>query len=136
MKLTVDANILFGCLIKEGKTRKLWFNPELQLFAPKFILTEFLKYRKMVERKSGLNAEKFDKLLELVVSQVKLINSRELKPYIPAVASLVIDDKDWLYLACALKEDTAIWSNDNGFRGQKRVNIFATSELMQMVGTL
>lgn len=45
MKLVVDANILFSCLIKEGKTIELFLNPFLKLYAPEFILREFEKYK-------------------------------------------------------------------------------------------
>ncbi|MBI2598068.1 MAG: hypothetical protein HYW50_02635 [Candidatus Diapherotrites archaeon] len=55
MKTTSDANILFSALIKEGLTRKIWFNPELELFSPKFLLLEFKKYSNYLNKKSGLN---------------------------------------------------------------------------------
>lgn len=136
MKATVDANILFASLVKEGTTRKIWFNPGLRLFAPEFIIVEFLKYKKTIERKSGLGAGEFRRLLELAVSQIHLIPDRDLKPYLSAAASLSDDAKDWLYLACALKEDSPLWTNDNGFRKQKRVKTRTTEEMVKGIGQL
>lgn len=133
MKATVDANILFACLIKGNLTRKLWFNPELHLFAPSFIIDEFLKYRKEIEKKSRLPEDEFNRLLGLVLSQITLVPDSELKPFIPAAASLTKDDKDWLYLACALKENTIIWSNDKEFKRQKRVETKTTAEMMETI---
>ncbi len=45
MKLVVDANILFSALLRKGLTRHLWFHPEVQLFAPEFILNEALSHQ-------------------------------------------------------------------------------------------
>ncbi len=136
MKVTVDANILFACLIKNGCTRRIWFNPELRLFAPKFIVVEFLKYGKTVERKSSGKEADFKKLLNLVLAQVELVPDSELKPYMPAAASLLKDPKDWLYLACALKEDTVVWSNDKEFKNQNRIKVKTTAEMEKTVGIL
>jgi len=136
MKATVDANILFACLIQEGQTRKLWFNPELRLFAPEFIVAEFLKYRKTIERKYGGKPQDFRKLMATVLEQVELVPDAELKPYLPAAASLTKDEKDWLYFACALKENTIIWSNDKEFRKQHRIKAKTTAEMAIEIGTL
>jgi predicted nucleic acid-binding protein len=136
MKATVDANILFACLIKEGKTRELWFNPELELVAPGFIITEYLKYRKTIQTKSGQTEDEFQKFSSLIITQLTLIPDKELYPYLPAAASLSDDDKDWLYLACAICKDTVLWSNDVGFRNQKRVKVLATAEMVKQVGML
>ena len=136
MKVTVDANILFACLISDGETRRLWFHPELKLFAPKFIFAEFFKYRKLLEKKFGFPKEDFERLLNLAISQVELIPDFELNPFLPASIFLIDDPKDWLYLACALKEDTLIWSNDKGFKRQKRVKTKTTTEMIDELGTL
>ncbi len=131
MKITVDANILFACLIREGQTRKMWFNPELQLFAPSFIIVEFLKYKKLIQKKFGSKEKEFDRLVELVLNQINFVSDDELKPFLPAAVFLLEDSKDWLYLACALKEDTIVWSNDKGFKKQKRVGVKTTSEMIE-----
>ncbi|MDO8538215.1 MAG: PIN domain-containing protein [archaeon] len=136
MKVTVDANILFACLITDGVTRRIWFNPEISLFAPRFILNEFLKYKQEIVKKFKGTEKEFDQLLEKALLQVKLVSDEDLKPFIPAVKTLIADEKDWLYLACALKEDTIIWSNDNDLKKQSRIKVKTTQELIEEVGTL
>lgn len=136
MKVTVDANVLFACLLKDGQTRRLWFNPELELFAPKFIITEFLKYNWKFWKKFGGSPADFKKLLDLVISQVQLIPDPELVPFLSAAASLSNDSKDWLYLASSLKEDTIIWSNDDELKKQTRVKIMTTKEMTEKFGVL
>ncbi len=136
MKVTVDANILFACLIKDSATRKLFFNPALSLYAPEYIADELLKHILEIRGKSGLSEEELSRLILKVFGQVTIVPDKDLKPFLPAAASLIKDSGDWLYLSCALYEDTAIWSNDNDFAPQRRVKIFTTKELMAVVGSL
>lgn len=136
MNVTVDANILFAALLKDSATRKLWFNPELALFAPVFMLVEFNKYQSDLKGKYGGTAGDFESLCNKILSQVKFITDEELKPFLPAAATLSSDSKDWLYFACALKEDTIIWSQDKEMKKQHRIQVKTTTELMHEVGSL
>lgn len=136
MKVTVDANILFSSLIKDSITRKLFFNPVLVLFAPEYLKVEFVTHMIELKHKSGMEDEKLIEMVEKAFSQINFISDNDLKPFLPAAASLVKDSKDWMYISCALSKDTAIWSNDKGFKIQKRVRVLTTSELTQVMGVL
>jgi len=136
MDMTVDANILFACLIKDSDTRKLFFSPRFDLYAPAFVLTELQKYFPIIKKKSGLNESDFSNLVARILVQVTIINDSELSPFVVAAASLIKDKKDWLYLACALYKNTVIWSNDKGFKSQSRVRIFTTEEMLKETGYL
>jgi predicted nucleic acid-binding protein len=136
MKVTVDANILFACLIKDSTTRKLFFNPALSLFAPESIVAEFARHLVEIRKKSGLKDEELYRLVDSVLSQLVLVPDTDLKPFIPAAASLVNDPKDWLYISCALYKNTIIWSHDLDLSTQKRISIISTKELMDIIGSL
>ena len=136
MRVTIDANILFACLIKDSTTRKLFFNPALFLFAPKFIVDEFVFHIKEIEEKSRLKEDELYRLISKVLGQLTLVSDKNLKPFLPAAASLVDDPKDWLYISCALRENTAIWSHDSDFSMQKRIKVITTKEILSMVGSL
>ena len=136
MKVTVDANILFSALLKKSLTRRIWFVPEVRLFAPRFLLREFQKYASHLEKKYQGTVEEFQSLCEKLLGQVVFVQDEELKPYMPAAASLSNDPKDWLYLACALKEDTIIWSDDKEFKKQARIETKTTQEMKEEVGLL
>lgn len=136
MRATIDANILFSTLIRKGLTRKIWFGPEMNLYAPRFLLVEFQKYHGFLQKKFRGTDEEFKLLSQKLLSQVKFVPDQELNPFLPAAASLIKDPKDWLYLACALKEDTVIWSNDKGFKKQGRIKIFSTTEMKEETGAL
>lgn len=136
MRVTVDANVLFACLIRNSTTRQLFFNPALALFAPEFIIDELILHVLEIREKSGLNDEELSRLIGKVLGQVTFVPDKALKPFLPAAASLVSDPKDWLYLSCALREDTAIWSHDGDFVPQRRIRVLTTKELLAMVGSL
>ena len=136
MKVTVDANILFSAVIMKGNTRMIWFNLGLELYSPIFIFDEFQKYRNYLFEKSKLNTEEFLSVSNKIFSRTTFVSDENLKPFMPAAASLVSDEKDWLYVACALKEDTAIWSNDKGFKNQRRIKVYTTTEMIKEFGLL
>lgn len=134
MKLVADANVLFSALLKKGLSRRLWFHPEVQLFAPAFLARETAGKRRELLKKYGGSAEEFDRLLFLLLRQVSLVSDDELAPYLPAAASLSSDSKDWLCLACALRCDSAIWTHDKEFQKQSRVGVLTTAELAVRLG--
>lgn len=136
MKVTVDANILFAGLMKDSTTRRLLFNPALTLFAPEFIVDELVRHVLEIKGKSGLADEDLLNLIGKVFSQIILVKDKDLTPFLPAAASLIADPKDWLYLSCALCEDTVIWSNDGHFEPQKRVKVLKTKDILDAVGVL
>ncbi len=136
MRATVDANVLFACLIKDSATRRLFLNPILTLFAPEFLKDELAAHIIEIRDKSGMNDGELLHMVEKVFAQVIFVPDKELKPFLPAAASLIADQKDWLYFACALREDTLIWSNDNDFSFQNRVKVLTTRELMASIGSL
>ena len=136
MKVSVDANILFACLMKDADTRRLWFNADLQLFAPQFIVHEFLNHKKEMLQKSKNTSEEFDQLLEKVLAQLTLVSDGELKSYLLPISTLEVEEKDWVYLACALKENTILWSQDIALKNQRRIIVKNTHEMLKEFGGL
>ena len=136
MKVTVDANVLFACLIKDSVTRRLFFNPTMSIFAPAFIIDEYIKYAQELQKKSKLPEWDFLQLVNDVLGQVSVVPNESLKLFLPAAEFLISDSKDWLYIACALSEDTVIWSNDLGFKSQSRIKVFTTKELIDQLSLL
>lgn len=134
MKVSVDANILFACLVRNSETRRLWFNSDFSLYAPQFIIYEFLNHQKEMLGKSRNTPAEFEELLEKVLVQLTLVSDEELKPYILPVSTLGVEEKDWVYFACALKENSILWSQDAEFKKQKRIIVKNTKELLEEFG--
>jgi predicted nucleic acid-binding protein len=131
MRVTIDANILVAALIKGGNTRKLITSSELTIFAPAFIFVEIMKYKKEIIKKSKGSEDDFNYLFAILLKNIKIVDEKELLPFVPAAKTLISDTKDILYFASALHKDTILWSNDKEFKKQKRVKTFTTEEMIK-----
>ncbi|MBI4360235.1 hypothetical protein HY572_00500 [Candidatus Micrarchaeota archaeon] len=136
MRLTVDANVFFAALIRSGLSRRILFHPDLDLSSPYFLLDEVRKYRSVLLAKSRLPEAEFDDAMALFLSQIELVPKNAVLPYVPAASQLVVDPKDWPYLACALAKDSEILSNDPHLHAQKRVTVYSVNQLAKTLSLI
>lgn len=137
MKLVVDANILFAALIKEGSTAELLISDKLQLFAPEFLFTEFVKYEELILKKTHRSREEFNQFLDLLKEQITIIPKKEIIPFINKAEKISPDTKDIVYLALAFALKSNIWSNDKRLKqGQEKITILSTEELIEKTDLL
>jgi predicted nucleic acid-binding protein len=133
--LVVDANILFASLIKDSLTAELLLSDKLSLFAPEFLLDEFLKYEQYILEKTNRSKEDFNHFLTILREEIKIIPQKNIKPFIQKAEKFSPDPKDTVYLACALAIDSKIWSNDKKLKeDQKQIEVITTEELIHKVG--
>lgn len=76
MKVVIDTNILFSALLSESnKFSDLIFkNPQIQFFAPKFILEELNSLETKLEKYTSLNKTKRNQLSEKLFQNITLID--------------------------------------------------------------
>lgn len=81
MELVLDANILFSALIRSGATRELMLINGIHLYAPEFIVSEFLKYLELIASKTGLECTELVSLMREILNRadVKIVPASELK---------------------------------------------------------
>jgi len=135
MRLVADANVFFSAFIKTGLTRKLWFDARIELFAPRFIVEEFIAHASEITHKSGLNTDDSAVLFDLLIHKMKFVEESELLHYASAAKHLVCDEDDEAYVACALAANTDIWSHDRHLK-QPRIRVWKTAELAKQLGYL
>lgn len=70
MDLVVDANILFAALIRNNKTAELLLKDKFHLFAPEYLLEEFVEHKEEIIRKSDRPREEFNKFLEILKKRI------------------------------------------------------------------
>ena len=63
MELVIDANVLFSALINNSLTTELLFEPTLKLYAPEFLIEEFMKYEELILKKMDKPREKYIEIL-------------------------------------------------------------------------
>ena len=66
MDLVVDANVLVAGLIKNGITRELLLNNELNLYTSDFIFIEFFKHIKELAKRAEMNIDEFTEMAEIL----------------------------------------------------------------------
>ncbi len=135
MKLVVDANVLFAALLKNGWTRQVWVSPNIQLVAPRYLLAEFESKRRVLLSKFKPGTElEFDGVATRLLSYVRWVENAQTDPFLGAAQSLVSDPDDLDYLACALYSGADLWTSDKGFSNQKRVRVWTTAQLVELLG--
>jgi predicted nucleic acid-binding protein len=58
MEFIVDGNVLFTFFWKRSVTRKLFLEPDLELYSPEFALEEINKYQEDIIRKTNLTKKR------------------------------------------------------------------------------
>ena len=134
MELVIDFNSIFSSFRKFTVTRKLIFNPLLDLYSPKFALNELSKYRKTVMSKAKIGIGEFGFIERMLSWKIKFIPLEDFKDFLEPAKSICPDPDDVEYFALALKLNCPIWSNDKLLKTQNAIKIFSTSELIKERG--
>ena len=132
MDLVVDANILFAALIKNGITAQLLFLDDLHLYAPEFLLDEFSKHRKYLLNKTHRTKDEFNEILEILAYRIIFIPFEDIEQYLEKADKISPDPDDSIYFAIALKIGASIWTNEKRLQKQNIVNIYTTSDLLDL----
>ena len=132
MDLVVDANILFAALIKDGTTAKLLFLDDLHLYAPEFLLDEFNKHRNYLLNKTHRTKEDFNEILEVLACRIIFIPLEDIEQYLEKADKISPDPDDSIYFAIALKIGASIWTNEKRLLKQNIVNIYTTSDILDL----
>ncbi len=134
MNFVIDANIIISALLStEGKTFDLIFNDKLRLFAPKFLLEEIKKHKAEILKKSGLEDNQLNIVIELVSSKIDFVPKQDFKVFIGEAKRVSPDPNDAEYFALALKLNCSIWSNDKKLKNQDEVKVYSTGDLLKII---
>lgn len=133
MKLVVDTNILFTQFWKNSFTKKLFTNPNLDLYSPEFALEEIKLHMNEILDKTKISKGEFNKSREELAKLIKFISLNEYSGFLKNALGLILDQEDVDFLALALKFDCAIWSNDPHLKQQNKIKVFTTEELFEFL---
>jgi len=133
MRLVVDNNILFSLMNPKSSASYLLFSLFAEFITPKFVLSEFAKYKEECERKSGLSDHEFGLRQSEVEEKVDFIPLSLYKSFLKKAIVALPDPNDSPYLALALATNSVIWSNDSYLRAQSFVSVYSTEELVGLL---
>ncbi len=133
MELVIDANILFAALIKESTTATLVFSPFLKLYAPDFVVEEFMKYAELIQKKMKRTNVEFVTIMHMLHQIITVVPKEEYAKWMEEAKEISPDEKDVMYVALALKLRCGIWSNDSKLKEQNKVRIYSTKEMVELL---
>ncbi len=113
MKLVVDTNKIVACLLKDGKVRKLFFSPFLELYTHQYAVEEIRNHENELLKKVSKQAYGF--ILNKAVSKLILIKFSPKDEENLRIAKCIaenFDVDDYPFIALALKLGIPIWTND------------------------
>ena len=133
MELIIDANILFSALIRNSLTAELLFEPTLKLYAPEFLIEEFLKYDELILKKMDKSKEKYIEILHCLNDIINFIPEEEFSEFLDEAQMISPDIRDIAYISLALKLKCDIWSNDKKLKEQNKIKIYSTEDLLKFL---
>jgi len=139
MKLIIDTNILISSLLKDSTTREILLNESFNFYLPEIVLSEVNKYLPYIIQKSELSEEKIKKLLNTLLENLILVPIDEYEKNMDEGMKIIgsIDEKDTQFIALALSiENNGIWSNDKHFEKQKKIKVFKTINILNLLEEL
>lgn len=133
MKLVIDNNIFFSLMNPKSTNSYIFSSLKVEFLAPKFIKSEFDKYRLICLLKSKLSEHEFEIRQAEIEEDVELIKLSEYKDFIKKSLNTLPDKDDVDFLALALRLNCSIWSNDSHFEKQSLVKVFKTKDLVKLL---
>lgn len=97
MKVVVDANRLIAALIRDSASRKIMFDERIQHFCPEFVKQSIRKHSAEIMKKSKLNAEELDSLLEVILKNVRVVPLRHYQKLMDDAGKLLMMLKTFLF---------------------------------------
>ena len=136
MNIIIDVNVFLSALIIDSTTRELILTYDQEFYFPEKSLQKIRKYRKYVQKKSGLSDLDFLKLFYTLLKFIKIIPNEELLDHWDEAKRVMehIDPEDVTFIAAALsQEDAVIWSDDRHFEKQDKVIVLKTKDLIKIL---
>ena len=133
MKVVIGTNIIISALIKDSTTRRIIIESEWEFYYPEMSFHEVRKHKNIVLEKSGISEGEYAKLLNALLSRIKIVPEEHIKHKLKEAAKALgkIDPDDVVFLATALSiSDSVIWSEDRDFEEQDKVKVLKTKEIM------
>ena len=134
MELVIDTNVLFSFFWKNPQTEKILFSGDVELYSPKFALTEILKHKNEILKRAKLPKEEFESLLGLMKQRVKFIPESEYAEFVSSASKLLGEHKkDADLIALSLKTGFPLWTRELKLKELAGVKVLFTLEIAKIL---
>lgn len=135
MELVVDTNVIISALLKKGITRKLLFFDPFEFYTVPFAKSEILNHMSELIRKSKIDEEAFQYLMDTLFAEIQMVEPDIIEPYREIAIEIMksIDVCDAPFIALAMHLNCSIWSNDKHLKQQNHIKVYSTGEIMEHI---
>jgi predicted nucleic acid-binding protein len=137
VELVVDTNILFSFFWKESVVREIIIDPDkkfnLELFMPPHALIELELHKEGICEKAGITTEEFEFAFSNLQVSIMIVPIPFFDECKSEAEKLAPHLKDVPFFALALKLGCAIWSEEEAFKRQNKVEVFNIKELIDFL---
>jgi len=134
MELVIDTSIVFSAIVRNSGTGVLLLNSSLILYSPEGLISELESHKEEIREKSGVSEEKYNELMAILLSRIKLEPKEEIAPFLKEALEFSPDKDDSPFLALALSKGIPLWSNDKPLKEKQFVvKVLSTNELFEMM---
>lgn len=135
--LIIDANILFSFFKSNSARRYLieeLLNCECKLISPDFVFEELSQNKDKIMKFSKIDESEFIFLFLLLKREIETISKSEYSKFLVKSKVISPHTKDEPYFALALAFNLPIWSDEEEFKKQSKIEIFGTARLAKLFG--
>ena len=132
----MDTSVIISSLMRDSMSRRLILHPDLVLFTPEYVNIEINNHFNKILSYSGIPRNEFDILLNQILNVVNIVPVEEFEDFLEESYEIMRenDPEDTAFLALALSlQCDGIWTNDNDFQKQNRVNVWKTHILKRII---
>lgn len=133
-RLIVDTSVLIPFIITDGITRRLILEERFELYTISEALVEIWESKDEWNRRK-MHDQDIRKLLDLMLTRIIVIHHKDFKDSIKEAYKIMKDIhvNDTPFLAAAMHLNSPVWSNDAHFKKQKKVKVYSTRELLELM---
>jgi predicted nucleic acid-binding protein len=135
----VDTNRIIAGLIRDSTSREILLNPNFEFYTPDYLLTEIKNHKDLIMKKGGFTERKFKTIYELLIDRINVSPKSEIMNHFDEANKIIgnIDPDDVTFIALALSiPNNGIWTEDNHFKKQKKIKIWSTKEIFELINTM
>ena len=131
--ILIDSNIIISALIKDGLTRNILTNFNVNFTFPQNGIQEIYSYKTEIMKKANLTENEFNILLMRILKYIRIIPLDIIFKFKEDAPKIMehIDKDDVIFIAAALALKCSIWSEDKHFKKQKAIKILTTKDILE-----
>jgi predicted nucleic acid-binding protein len=133
MKLIIGGTAIFELLKKESLAAKVFFNKNIQLYAPEVLIKDIENYTEIIKTKTGRSAFEFEKFMSLLRKRIRKVRLQNFKHYISSAQQITTHEDEQIYFALAMHLKCPVWTNDLQMKGQRHILAYTTQEVLGLV---